>query len=274
MSSHVTDADVKAEDTSANTQTPSIADLDNIFGPADSPKPVDSAADKWVCFTNESPQKPPLPKDVAPPLRKSPPPPEEPAPTFPSPEPPRNTTPSPPATILSPKDPSPPKVPLPPDVVAPPLPDETLQANAESTQPVPDTEPRSGSGKTPPSALEINAHTTPLSLALNQEDKNNPEDSNPKEVLSESNSSPKEADQGPRSTPPPPPPPTYKAVVSSSGSTPAVTSGGSGSGESYLCIIKNEHLALSSFVHFVLNSQSQKHIWLWIFYTTKRAFII
>lgn len=232
MSSSITDADVKAEDTSANAHKPSIADLDNIFGPADSPQPGDSVADKWVCFSEESPQRPPLPKEPAPPLPKSPPPPEEPAPPLPPPEPPRNTTPSPPAPILSPKDPSPPKVPLLLDEVAPPPPDETVQPNAESTQPVLDTELRSGSAKTPPGAQEINARTIPPPLALNQEDKSNPREGKPKEDTSESSASPKEVDQGPRSTPPPPPPPTYRAVVSSPGPTPAVTSGGSGSGES------------------------------------------
>lgn len=248
VSSHATDADVKAEDTSANTHKPSIADLDNIFGPADSPKPGDSAADKWVCFNDESPQRPPLPEELAPPLPKSPPPPEEPAPPLPPTEPPRNTTPSPPASILSPKDPSPPKVPPPPD--------EPLNPNAESTQRIPDTEARSGSAKTPPSALEINARTIPPPLTLNQEDKNNPQEGSPKEDPNESSASPKEIDQGPRSTPPPPPPPTYRAVVSSPGPTPAVTSGGSGSGESAVHH-QNKHLALSSCVYFVLNSQGK-----------------
>ncbi|XP_060775880.1 SH3-containing GRB2-like protein 3-interacting protein 1 isoform X8 [Neoarius graeffei] len=225
--------DVKAEDTSPNTHKPSIADLDNIFGPADSPKPADSTADKWVCFNDESPQRPALPEALAPSLPKSSPPlPEEPAPPLPPTEPPRTTTPSPPAPILSPKDPSPPKVPLPPDEVAPPPPDEPLKPNAESAQHIPDTEARSGSAKTPPSALEITARTIPPPLALNQEDKNNPEEGNPKESPNESSASPKEIDQGPRSTPPPPPPPTYRAVVSSPGPTPAVTSGGSGSGSS------------------------------------------
>ncbi|XP_060775869.1 SH3-containing GRB2-like protein 3-interacting protein 1 isoform X3 [Neoarius graeffei] len=226
-------SDVKAEDTSPNTHKPSIADLDNIFGPADSPKPADSTADKWVCFNDESPQRPALPEALAPSLPKSSPPlPEEPAPPLPPTEPPRTTTPSPPAPILSPKDPSPPKVPLPPDEVAPPPPDEPLKPNAESAQHIPDTEARSGSAKTPPSALEITARTIPPPLALNQEDKNNPEEGNPKESPNESSASPKEIDQGPRSTPPPPPPPTYRAVVSSPGPTPAVTSGGSGSGSS------------------------------------------
>ncbi|XP_053539776.1 SH3-containing GRB2-like protein 3-interacting protein 1 isoform X3 [Ictalurus punctatus] len=226
-------SDVKAEDTSADTHKPSIADLDNIFGPADSSKPGDSAADNWVCFTDESLQRPPLPEEPGPPLPKFPPPPEEPAPPLPKPELPRNTTPSPPAPILSPKDPSPPKVPLPPDEVALPPPDEPLQPNVKSAQPIPDTEARSGSAKTPPSGLEINAHTIPPPLALNHEEKNNPEEGNPKEEPSESSASPKEIDQSPRSPPPPPPPPpTYKAVVSSPGPTPAVTSGGSGSGSS------------------------------------------
>lgn len=245
MSSHVTDTEVKAEDTPVNIHKPSITDLDNIFGPADSPKPEDSAEDQWVCFNDESPQRPPSPKEPAPPLPKSPPPPEEPAPPLPSPEPPRNTTPSPPAPVLSPKDPFPPKVPLPPDEVAPASPDESFQPIAESTQPISDSEPKSVLAKTPPGALEINTHTIPPSLARNQEDTNNSEEGNAKEDPSESSSSPKEADQGTTSTPPPPPPPTYKAVVSSPGSTPAVTSGGSGSGESQLCPIQNEHLALN-----------------------------
>ncbi|XP_053354369.1 SH3-containing GRB2-like protein 3-interacting protein 1 isoform X4 [Clarias gariepinus] len=218
-------ADLKAVDTSANTNKPSIADLDTIFGPADSTNPADIAADKWVCFNDESPQRPPLPEEPPPPLPKSPPPPEEPPP-----EPPRNTTPSPPAPILSPKDPFPPKLPSPPVAVAPPPPDEPLHPNAEPPQP--DTDMRSESAKTPPSALEINARTIPPPLALNQEDKNNPEEGNAKEDPSERSASPKEIEQGPRSTPPPPPPPTYRAVVSSPGPTPPVTSGVSGSGSS------------------------------------------
>ncbi|XP_060723604.1 SH3-containing GRB2-like protein 3-interacting protein 1 isoform X2 [Tachysurus vachellii] len=226
-------SDVKGEDTSANPSKPSIADLDNIFGPADSPSPGDIAADKWVCFQDESPQRPPIPEEPAPPIPKSPPPPEESAPPLPPPEPPRNTTPSPPAPIQSPKDPSPPKqVPISPDEVSLPPLDEPLQPDAESTQTIPDTEAKSGSVKSPPSALEINARTIPPPLALNQEDKNNPEEGNRKEDQSQSSTSPKEIDQGTRSTPPPPPPPTYRAVVSSPGPTPAVMSGGSGSGSS------------------------------------------
>ncbi|KAI5109377.1 SH3-containing GRB2-like protein 3-interacting protein 1 isoform X5 [Silurus meridionalis] len=230
--SSVSNADLKAEDISANTNKPSMADLDNIFGPADSLKPGDSAVDKWVCFNDESPQRPPLPEDPAPPLTKSPPFSEISAPPHPPSETPRNTTPSPPAPILSPKDTVPPKVPLPPDEVAPPPPNEPLQPNVESTTPIPNAEVMCGSAKTPPSALEINTHTTPQSLALNQEDKNNPGEGSPKEDPSEIDASPKEIDQGPRSTPPPPPPPTYRAVVSSPGPTPPVTSGGSGSGSS------------------------------------------
>ncbi|XP_046700759.1 SH3-containing GRB2-like protein 3-interacting protein 1 isoform X4 [Silurus meridionalis] len=230
--SSVSNADLKAEDISANTNKPSMADLDNIFGPADSLKPGDSAVDKWVCFNDESPQRPPLPEDPAPPLTKSPPFSEISAPPHPPSETPRNTTPSPPAPILSPKDTVPPKVPLPPDEVAPPPPNEPLQPNVESTTPIPNAEVMCDSAKTPPSALEINTHTTPQSLALNQEDKNNPGEGSPKEDPSEIDASPKEIDQGPRSTPPPPPPPTYRAVVSSPGPTPPVTSGGSGSGSS------------------------------------------
>ncbi|TVK90647.1 SH3-containing GRB2-like protein 3-interacting protein 1 [Bagarius yarrelli] len=226
-------SDVKAEETSAITDKPSIADLDNIFGPTDSLTPDDSAADKWVCFNDELPQRPPLPEETVPPLPKSTSLPEEPAPPLPPLEPPRNSTPSPPAPVLSPKEPSPPKqVSPPPDEVAPSPPDEPLQPNSESTKTIPDTEARSGSVKTPPSDLEINGHTITPPLALNQEDKNNPEESNVKEDLNESSASPKENEQSTRSTPPPPPPPTYKAVVSSPGPTPAVTGVGSGSGSS------------------------------------------
>uniref|UniRef100_A0A672LMZ2 SH3GL interacting endocytic adaptor 1 n=1 Tax=Sinocyclocheilus grahami TaxID=75366 RepID=A0A672LMZ2_SINGR len=79
------------------SQRPSIADLDNLFGPEDSPKPGQDVEDKWVCFNDESPQRPP-PLSVgepAPPLPSSPPPPAEPAPPLPK-SPPPSEEPNPP----------------------------------------------------------------------------------------------------------------------------------------------------------------------------------
>uniref|UniRef100_A0A671RWN9 SH3GL interacting endocytic adaptor 1a n=1 Tax=Sinocyclocheilus anshuiensis TaxID=1608454 RepID=A0A671RWN9_9TELE len=81
----VPDADgQKEEDNSRQTlQRPSITDLDNIFGPEDSPKPGQDVGDKWVCFNDEPPERPPPPSEGEPepnpPLPKSPPPPAEPA---------------------------------------------------------------------------------------------------------------------------------------------------------------------------------------------------
>ncbi|XP_072540332.1 SH3-containing GRB2-like protein 3-interacting protein 1 isoform X3 [Salminus brasiliensis] len=258
------DTDVKAEDIPVPTQhRPSIADLDNIFGPADSPKPTDNAADTWVCFNDETPERPPsppaepappfptsppppaepappLPKSPPPPeeplspLPKSPPPPEEPAPPLPPTESPRESIPSPPAIPPPPKEatPSPPTVPPPPEEEAPPPPDEPTTPNTTLTPPTQAVEAGSGSAVTPPSTLETNARTIPTPLVFNQEEKTSPEEGHPKEDLSENSASPKEVGQGPRSTPPPPPPPTYRAVVSSPGPVPGAGSGGSGSGSS------------------------------------------
>uniref|UniRef100_A0AAR2K4M1 MHD domain-containing protein n=1 Tax=Pygocentrus nattereri TaxID=42514 RepID=A0AAR2K4M1_PYGNA len=256
------DTDVKAEDNPVPApHRPSIADLDNIFGPADSPELTDNAADKWVCFNDESPERPPpppaepapplptspppppaepappLPKspppqeEPLPPLLKSPPPPEVPAPPLPTNEPPRETTPSPPSIPPPPKEatPSPPAVPPPPEEEAPPPPDEPTPLNTESTPPTHAVDVGPGSAITPPSTLETNARTIPPPLILNQEEKS-PEEVHPKDDPNESSASPKETGQGPRSTPPPPPPPTYRAVVSSPGPVSGTGSGGSGSG--------------------------------------------
>ncbi|XP_066519557.1 SH3-containing GRB2-like protein 3-interacting protein 1 isoform X3 [Hoplias malabaricus] len=257
------DTDVKVEDNPVPAQhRPSIADLDNIFGPADTPKPSDNAADKWVCFSEESSESPPPPPtepapplptspppaEPAPPLPKSPPPaeeplpplpkslppPEEPAPPLPTNEPPRETTSSPPAIPPPPKEATPPfpAVPPPPDEDAPPPPNEPAPLKRESITSTHSLEKGAGSAITPPCTLETNARTIPPPLILNQEDKMTPEEVHPKEDSSESGASPKEIIQGPRSTPPPPPPPTYRAVVSSPGPVPGAGSGGSGSGSS------------------------------------------
>ncbi|XP_058634284.1 SH3-containing GRB2-like protein 3-interacting protein 1 isoform X15 [Onychostoma macrolepis] len=254
----------KEEDNSRQTsQRPSIADLDNIFGPEDSPKPDQDVGDKWVCFNDESPQRPPPPSEgePAPPLPPSPPPPAEPAPPLPkspppseepnpplpkSPPPPAEPAPSPPS-IESPKDslppvppvpkdttPSPPTVPPPPveEAPPPPKPDDLSHFKTDFSPCAPLIETQSDSTNSPPTTVETSERTIPPPLVLNQEDKKSPEETTSKEDPSESSSSPKEIGQGPRSTPPPPPPPTYRAVVSSPGPIPPAGTSGNESGSS------------------------------------------
>uniref|UniRef100_A0A3Q4N4E4 SH3GL interacting endocytic adaptor 1a n=1 Tax=Neolamprologus brichardi TaxID=32507 RepID=A0A3Q4N4E4_NEOBR len=104
---------------------PSIADLDNIFGPEQAPPACEETGDSWVCFSEEAPDQPPPPKDPAPPLPSSPPPPEEPAPPLPASSPPPvlhapplPTSPPPSEDFAPPLPTSPP----PEDDVVPPLP--------------------------------------------------------------------------------------------------------------------------------------------------------
>ncbi|KTF94623.1 hypothetical protein cypCar_00002301 [Cyprinus carpio] len=229
-------------------QRPSITDLDNIFGPEDSSKPGEDVGDKWVCFNDESPKRPPLPSEgePAPPLPSSPPPPAEPAPPLPKspppseePNPPLPKSPPPPAemalsppSIKSPKDslppvpkdttPSPPTVPPPPVEEAPPTPksDDLSLSKGDFSLCAPLTKTQSDPTNSPPTTIETSERTIPSPLVLNQEDKKSPEENPTKEDPSESRASPKEIGQGPRSTPPPPPPPTYRAVVSSPGPIP------------------------------------------------------
>uniref|UniRef100_A0A3B4UHU0 SH3GL interacting endocytic adaptor 1 n=1 Tax=Seriola dumerili TaxID=41447 RepID=A0A3B4UHU0_SERDU len=72
---------VSEASTEADGRKPSIADLDNIFGPEQSPPPGEDTADTWVCFSEESSNRPPLPKDpeLASPPASSPPPVDTPA---------------------------------------------------------------------------------------------------------------------------------------------------------------------------------------------------
>ncbi|CAL8252521.1 unnamed protein product [Merluccius merluccius] len=112
-----------------STTKPSIADLDNIFGPEEaSPAVGDDAGDKWVCFSEKSPERPPLTKDPTPPLTSSsppPPPPEDQAPPSPaSPSPPEDPAPPPPASPPPPKDPTPPQPASPPPPKDPAPPEE------------------------------------------------------------------------------------------------------------------------------------------------------
>ncbi|XP_059427005.1 SH3-containing GRB2-like protein 3-interacting protein 1 isoform X1 [Carassius carassius] len=253
-----TDGQKEEENSRQISQRPSIADLDNIFGPEDSPKPGQDVGDKWICFNDESHQRPPplSEGEPAPPLPSSPPPPAEPAPpllTSPppseesntplpkSPPPPAEPAPSPPSIELAkdslppvlpvPKDttPSPPTVPLPPveEAPPPPKPDDLSHSKTDSAPCAPLIETQSDSTNSPPTTVETSERTIPPPLVLNQEDKTSPEETPSKENPSESSGSPKEIGQGSRSTPPPPPPPTYRAVVSSPG--PIVPAGMSGS---------------------------------------------
>ncbi|KAK9973334.1 hypothetical protein ABG768_024070 [Culter alburnus] len=261
-----TDVQKEEENSRQTSQRPSITDLDNIFGPEDSPKPGQDAGDKWVCFHEESPERPPPSEEgePVPPLPLSQPPPAEPAPPAPpfpkSPSPseelnpplpkspplPAELAPSPPSIESQrespppvppvPKDttPSPPTVPPPPveEAPPPPTPDDLFQSTTDFSQCAPLTETRSDSTNSPPTTVETSACTIPPPLVLNQEDKKSPDEIPSKEEPSESSTSPKEICQGPRSTPPPPPPPTYRAVVSSPGPIPSAGTGENESGSS------------------------------------------
>ncbi|KAG1941022.1 SH3-containing GRB2-like protein 3-interacting protein [Pimephales promelas] len=258
-----TDVQKEEENSRPTSQRPSITDLDNIFGPEDSPKPGQDAEDKWVCFNDASPERlppseggvlapplplsPPPPAEPAPPLPKSPPPSEEPNLSLPKSSPPAaDPAPSPPSSESHrespppvpnvPKDttPSPPTVPPPPveEAPAPPTPDDLFQSTTDFSSCAPLTETRSDSINSPPSTVETSVRTIPPPLVLNQEDEKSPDEIPSKEDPSESSTSPKEICQGPRSTPPPPPPPTYRAVVSSPGPIPPASTGGNESGSS------------------------------------------
>ncbi|XP_038147602.1 SH3-containing GRB2-like protein 3-interacting protein 1 isoform X5 [Cyprinodon tularosa] len=114
-------AEAAAADAGSTSRKPSIADLDNIFGPEDAPSAGEAGEEKWVCFSEHSPAGPPAPKEPAPQMPSSPPPPEEPAPPPPA-SPPSSESPAPPLPIsltslpssLSPKEDSPPPLPTSP----------------------------------------------------------------------------------------------------------------------------------------------------------------
>ncbi|XP_053178583.1 SH3-containing GRB2-like protein 3-interacting protein 1 isoform X1 [Scomber japonicus] len=127
------DTEVSSE-ANGSTRKPSIDNLDNLFGPEDAPPADMDANDMWVSFTEESSDRPPLPKAPAPPLPNSPPPPEEPAPPLPaSPSPPES-----PAPPL-PTSPPPPEDPAPPLPVSPPLKEDPVPLLP--TSPPPSEEP-------------------------------------------------------------------------------------------------------------------------------------
>ncbi|XP_041790624.1 SH3-containing GRB2-like protein 3-interacting protein 1 isoform X6 [Chelmon rostratus] len=258
-------ADDVSTEANGSTRKPSIADLDNIFGPEQAPPAGEDTGDKWVCFSEESADRPPLPEEPAPPLPASPPPPESPAPPLPtSPPPPEDPAPplptslspkedcvpplptSPPPTEgpaappvtsgpLSPEDQnsltiatSPPPAP-PKDLASPPASSPPPLESLTSVPPAPAPKARTPPTVTPP-AEEPASRSVPPPLVLSQEEQpKNTEATQPKEDTCETVTSPNDASQGSRSTPPPPPPPTYRAVVSSPGPTSGAGDTNSGS---------------------------------------------
>ncbi|KAM6938254.1 SH3-containing GRB2-like protein 3-interacting protein 1 [Lycodopsis pacificus] len=245
----------------SSTRKPSIADLDNIFGPEQPPPAGEDTGDTWVCFSAESSDRPPLPEEPAPPLPGSPPPPESPAPPLPTsppppedPAPPLPTSPPPkeepvpplptsPSSSEEPTAPPAPSYPPTPEVrnpltlstSPPPAPPKEL-ASPPTSSPPPLDSPSSVPPAPPPKASTPPADgpatcSIPPPLVLSQEEQpKNTDFPQSKEDGSETVTSPNDASQGSRSTPPPPPPPTYRAVVSSPG--PTSGAGGSNSGSS------------------------------------------
>ncbi|XP_014870109.1 SH3-containing GRB2-like protein 3-interacting protein 1 isoform X3 [Poecilia latipinna] len=256
-------------DANDSSRKPSIADLDNIFGPEVAPPAGEDTDDKWVCFSEHSPAGPPAPH-----MPSSPPPPEEPAPPPPpasppppeSPAPPLPTSPPPLPIALSPKEDSPPPLPtspppsqepfLPPIRSGPSTPEDQNPLSIASSPPLALKEHTSPPASSPPPlsspagvppvpapkegtrevatllSEEPSASSIPSPLVLSQEEQSkNTNASHPKEEGGETITSPKDTNQESRSTPPPPPPPpTYRAVVSSPG--PTAGAGGTNSGSS------------------------------------------
>ncbi|XP_049444965.1 SH3-containing GRB2-like protein 3-interacting protein 1 isoform X3 [Epinephelus fuscoguttatus] len=253
-------------DADSSVRKPSIADLDNIFGPEEAPPAGEDTGDSWVCFNAESPDRPPVPEEPAPPVPTSPPPPESPAPPLPtSPPPPEDPAPPPPTSPPPKEEPVPPLPTSPPpseEPVAPcvpsgpptpedrnpptlatsppPAPPKELTSPPTSSPPpldLPASNPPAAAPKasTPPAvtppAEAPTARSVPPPLTLSQEEQSkNTDVTQPKEDGGETVTSPNDASQGSRSTPPPPPPPTYRAVVSSPG--PTSGAGGTNSGSS------------------------------------------
>ncbi|XP_024921862.1 SH3-containing GRB2-like protein 3-interacting protein 1 isoform X3 [Cynoglossus semilaevis] len=121
----------------ADGRKPSIADLDNIFGPEQTSTLVsEETTDTWVCFSEESSNQPPRPDEAPPALPSSPPPPDEPAPPLPASPPPLPSSPPPRESPVPPLPTSPHQEDLAPPVRAsPPLLQESLSPPPTSTPP-------------------------------------------------------------------------------------------------------------------------------------------
>ncbi|XP_057696484.1 SH3-containing GRB2-like protein 3-interacting protein 1 isoform X2 [Corythoichthys intestinalis] len=258
--------DTEAENSTRKT---SIPDLDNLFGPEQVPSANEDAGDTWVCFSEQSPDRPPLPKEPAPPVSLSPPLPEEAAPPSqaspPIPDSPATTLPvSPPppedtAAHLS-EPASPKEVPVSPLAISSPPSEEpaapsfssgpstpkdqklvspttsSLPSPKELSSPLTSTHPPVDSPTSIPTVPKTN--TPPSGTSLEKElatcsippvQTRNTDEKRHKKDEGEIATSPKDASQGTRTTPPTPPPPTYRAVVSSPGPTSV---GGTKSGSS------------------------------------------
>ncbi|XP_042370709.1 SH3-containing GRB2-like protein 3-interacting protein 1 isoform X4 [Plectropomus leopardus] len=255
---------VASTEADSSSRKPSIADLDNIFGPEQAPTAGEDTGESWVCFNAESPDRPPLPQEPAPPLPASPPPPESPAPPLPtSPPPPEDPAPPLPTSPPPKEEPAPPIPTSPPPAEEPaahpvssgpptpedrnpptlatsppPAPPKELSSPPASSPPPldsPASVPPAPNSSTPPAVTPPAegpvARSVPPPLTLSQEEQSkNTDVTQPKEEGGETVTSPNDASQGNRSTPPPPPPPTYRAVVSSPG--PTSGAGGTNSGSS------------------------------------------
>ncbi|XP_077462920.1 SH3-containing GRB2-like protein 3-interacting protein 1 [Stigmatopora argus] len=255
--------DTEAENSTRKT---SIVDLDNFFGPEQACSTKEDAGDTWVCFSEQSTDRSPPPKEPVPAASFSPPPPEEsttqlpaspPNPEFPalplpvSPPPIEDTAPHlakpsskevqvSPLTIPS----SPPEEPTAHFPTGPSTPKDQKQGSPTTTShPSPKDLPSPTSTyphvDSPTSIPTVPKSNTPPSLTSPEKElvtssvppiqtKDTDETRN-KEDEGERATSPKDASQGNRTTPPTPPPPTYRAVVSSPGPTSvgATTSGSS-----------------------------------------------
>ncbi|XP_035996816.1 SH3-containing GRB2-like protein 3-interacting protein 1 isoform X11 [Fundulus heteroclitus] len=264
--------DAAPAEANGSSRKPSIADLDNIFGPEAAPPAGEDTDDKWVCFSEHSPAGQPAPKEPAPHTPSSPP--EEPAPPPPasppppeSPAPPLPPTSLPPLPIsLSPKEDSPPPLPTspppseepaPPPVrsgpstpedqnppavatsppaskehTSPPASSPPPLSSPPSVPPVPAPKEATPAAVTPPSE-EPAACPVPPPLVLAQEDQSkNTNTSHPKEEGGEMVTSPKDAIPGSRSTPPPPPPPPPTYRAVVSSPGPTTGAAGTNSGSS------------------------------------------
>ncbi|XP_069377764.1 SH3-containing GRB2-like protein 3-interacting protein 1 isoform X6 [Paralichthys olivaceus] len=210
--SPVTTGPPSADDAEALTEAggrkPLIADLDNLFGPEQAPPAGEDTGDTWVCFSEESSNQTPQPKDPTPPLRSSPPPPEEPAPPLPasppppeSPAPPLPTSPPPPGDAAPPLPISPP----PKNDVVPPLPTSPSPSEDPAAPPVP-SGPSTPEDHNPLTTATSPPHAPPKELA-------SPPASSPPPLASPANDPPASAAKA--STPPAGSPPSEEPATRS-----------------------------------------------------------
>ncbi|XP_047224227.1 SH3-containing GRB2-like protein 3-interacting protein 1 isoform X3 [Girardinichthys multiradiatus] len=221
-------------------------DLDDVFGPADSPRAREEAASpRWVTFTDD---RPPPPDEPAPPPPPDSPPPDTPSstPSTPglSPGPPPNEPPpsppqfspgspppftpidSPPSIVLGPPPPDEPAPPLPPDFSPADSPtafpeeegvdEEVLQFAGYACSPAPIS-------PVPPLPAERRSPRTGVTSPLvygNLGGKRTPEGAYQRYDVPDVTVSPRELTPSFRGTPPPLPPTAYRSIMSSPGPYP------------------------------------------------------